>query len=258
MSIVDGLRSVPGGVTGGLVEDFEVGFVTAAGLECRAGLSAIMGTRFEECLPVRRFPSYKGRRHNAGRWWSATMGRHVGHESWLERDHLMLLDFDAVVTGISSQPLWLFWTQDGGAVRSHAPDYFARLADGSAVVVDCRPLERITPRDAAKFDATAQACELLGWQYRVVGALARLQVGNVRWLAGYRHPRHDLPPVAAALRAVFTEAGPLLDGAEAVGDPLAVLPVLFHLLWRHVLVTDLTVPLGEDAIVSLPSAGGAS
>src|SRR5664280_2889761 len=52
---------------------------------------------------------------------------------------LMLLDHDPAVVGIASQPFWLFWQHDG-KLRSHAPDYFARRADGSAVVVDCRPL----------------------------------------------------------------------------------------------------------------------
>lgn len=41
---------------------------------------------FEACLPVLRFPSYKGQRHYVGRWWTATTGSLVGHESWLERD----------------------------------------------------------------------------------------------------------------------------------------------------------------------------
>ena len=31
-----------------------------------------------------------------------TMGAHVGYESWLERDHVMLLDFDPRVTAIAS------------------------------------------------------------------------------------------------------------------------------------------------------------
>jgi hypothetical protein len=34
--------------------------------------------------------------------------QHVGYESWLERDHLMLLDYDPDVVGIASQPFWLF------------------------------------------------------------------------------------------------------------------------------------------------------
>jgi hypothetical protein len=87
----------------------------------------------------------EGRRHLPGRWWSGTDGRHVGYESWLERDHVMALDFDPTVVGIVSQPFWLSWASAEGRVRSHVPDYFARRADGSAVVVDCRPVERRPP-----------------------------------------------------------------------------------------------------------------
>ena len=74
----------------------------------------------------------------------------------------MALDFDPVVTGIASQPFWLRWTGEGGGRVSHAPDYFARRADGSAVVVDCRPAERRKPPDMEKFEATARACDAGG------------------------------------------------------------------------------------------------
>ena len=53
------------------------------------------------------------------------------------------MDFDPAVAGIGSQPFWLFWVADG-KVRSHAPDYFARRVDGSAVVVGCRPPPRLS------------------------------------------------------------------------------------------------------------------
>ena len=43
---------------------------------------------------------------------------HVGFESWLERDHVMLMDFDPGITGIASQPFWLHWQDgDGRAAR---------------------------------------------------------------------------------------------------------------------------------------------
>jgi hypothetical protein len=48
---------------------------------------------------------------------------------------------------------------------------------------------------------------------------------------------------------VFAEPVALMDGAQIVGDPIAVLPVLFHLMWRRELVTDLSVPLRCDAPV---------
>ena len=46
-----------------------------------------------------------------------------------------------------------------------------------------------------------------------------------------------------------------MAGAEAAGDPIAVLPVLFHLLWRHELTADLSVPRGPFTLVSAEAAG---
>ncbi len=76
--------------------------------------------------------------------------------------------------------------------------------------------------------------------------------GNLRWLAGYRHPRCRRPEIAAALQEVFVEPTLLFAGAATVGDRLAVLPVLYHLLWRQVLVTDLAAaPLSPSSLVHL-------
>jgi hypothetical protein len=41
----------------------------------------------------------------------------------------------------------------------------------------------------------------------------------------------------------------LMAGAESVGDPIAVLPVLFHLLWVQELRADLSLPLCEFTLV---------
>jgi hypothetical protein len=106
----------------------------------------------------------------------------------------------------------------------------------------------------AAFEATRRACELLGWQYRLVGAADPILVRNVRWLAAYRHPRHSSPgssePSLEAHLAPLVEPAPLMATAESLGDPIAVLPVLYHLLWRHELVTDLSVPLHEASMVT--------
>src|SRR5664280_1744318 len=77
---------------------------------------------------------------------------------------------------------------------------------------------------------------------------------NVRWLAGYRHPRNAQPEVTAALREAFTVPGALMDGAQQVGDPIAILPVLFHLLWSQVLTVDLSRPLHDGSPVAVRAA----
>jgi hypothetical protein len=168
----------------------------------------------------------------------------------------MMLDFSSGVRSFASQPFWLLWSVDGKA-RRHAPDFFVRLTDGTGMVVDVRADDQIAPEDAEAFATTAAACESVGWTYRRVGALDPVLAANMRWLAGYRHPRCLREAHADRLLEVFAEPAALLAGADAVGDRIAVLPVLFHLLWTGALVTDLTsAPLNGASVVA--ASGGAA
>jgi hypothetical protein len=65
---------------------------------------------------------------------------------------------------------------------------------------------------------TRQACELVGWEYRLLGAPDQVVTANLRWLAGYRHPRYLDVEVADRLRAAFAEPVALMGGAAAAGD----------------------------------------
>ncbi|MGW0995055.1 TnsA-like heteromeric transposase endonuclease subunit [Streptomyces sp. NPDC002523] len=232
------------------VGGFEVGWRDADD-EHRRPLAEAVSVAFEDGRPVRGFPSYRGQRHFPGLYWAATTGGHVGFESWLERDHAMLLDFTPQVSGLLSQPFWLFWEDERGKRISHAPDYFARFEDGRGLVVDCRPLDRIDARSAAKFAAMRTACASAGWGYRVVGEVNAARMANVRWLAGYRHPRHGAAEgLVERLLALFSMPSPLVGQAALAGDPLAVLPVVFHLLWQGRLSAELSRPLADTTLVS--------
>jgi hypothetical protein len=165
----------------------------------------------------------------------------------------MLMDFDPVVRAVSSQPFWLRWCDEEGRSRRHAPDFFARTADGGGVVIDVRPDDRIPVRDAETFAVTALACAAAGWEYRRAGDLDPVLVANVRWLSRYRHRRCLVPGIASVLLEAFADGRGLFEGAELAGDRLRVLPVLFHLMWQRQLAADLMVPLGMSSVVH---AGG--
>jgi hypothetical protein len=234
---------------------FEVVFVDAVGERQRRALRSCPTERFEDVLPVRQFRWSRGDRHFSGWYWAATLGQHVGYESWLERDRLVLMDFDLQVMGMAAQPFWLHW-HDGRRERRHAPDYFVRRTDGSALVVDVRDDARIEPVDAEAFEATRQACEQAGWSFERVGAPGPVLMANVRWLSRYRHLRCFREDVADRLRRVFGTPCELLLGARLAGDTLATLPVLFHLLWRQDLVVDLSGQLlGPASLVGPEPAG---
>jgi len=228
----------------------DVVFVDEAGRRRREPLSACWERPFEKVPPVRAFPSAKDQVNWPGYWWSVTTGRHVGYESWVERDVAMMLDFDRAVIAFSSQPFWLNWASGSGP-RRHAPDFFARLADGGGVVLDVRPDDQVDATAAETFAVTAQACTEVGWEFRRTGGPPTVLAANVRWLAGYRHPRCRRPDIAEDLSRVFSQPMPVLAGAREVGDPIAVLPVLYHLLWWQALRADLTgAVLGPRSLVA--------
>jgi hypothetical protein len=227
---------------------FFLEFTRADGTQHRESLAACVTERFEYALPVRPFYWAKDSLHFPGSWWSSTTGDHVGFESWLERDHLMFMDFDPVITGIASQPFWLHWQDEDGRDRRHSPDFFARRAGGSGLVVDVRPDDRIPEKDAEVFRMTAMACEQAGWEFRRAGTIDPVVRANVRWLSRYRHQRCRREPAAAELLEAFTPGMRLLPGAAQVGDPVAVLPVAYHLLWRRELACDMSVLLGSASM----------
>jgi hypothetical protein len=222
--------------------EFMIGFVDDRGCARDEPLEIVWDWRFERARPVRKFSSRPGQRHFPGLWWSSTMGQHVGFESWLEREHAMMLDFDPAVAAFASQPFWLRW-HDGGRTRRHAPDYFARMRDGSVLVLDVRADDMVGPDDAVVFAVTARACGSVGWAYRRSGVPDLALTANLRWLAGYRHPRCRRGVHADLLLDAFAKPAGLLEGVREVGDPLGVLPSAYHLLWTGELAADLTAGL---------------
>jgi hypothetical protein len=232
-----------------VVDECWVDYVDGSGVKHHLPLRLAGSAALEYAAPVRQFPSYRGQRSFPGLWWSATTAAHIGYESWLERDWLMAFDSSCDVISIASQPFWLSW-QAGSSTKQHAPDFFLRRADGAAMVVDIRADDRIGEVDRAVFERTEALCASVGWGYRRLGEMPAVRAANLRWLAGYRHPRCRRPGLAAQLIEVFEQQQALLEGARRVGDLVEVLPVLFHLLWREELWVDLdSAPLSRATII---------
>jgi hypothetical protein len=154
-------------------DDFEAVFVTEVGVEQRVSWWQLPDAVGELGRPVRSFPSYRGQRNFPGWYWASTLGQLIGFEFWVERDHLVALDFDASIVGIVSQPFWLFWTPAAGKRRRHAPDFLVRLAGGAIMVLDSRPAQLIGERDCEAFAAIGRAC--------YCAELALCGVGSTRW-----------------------------------------------------------------------------
>jgi TnsA-like endonuclease N terminal len=198
-------------------------------------------------VPWRAIRSHNGQPHLPGLYWSATTARHVVYESRLELARLLLADFDPEVVGIAAQPFLVC-----EAERRHVPDFLLRRADGSVMIVNVKPADRLEDtRVAESLGWAARVFAGRGWEHeRWSGADPQL-LANVRFLAGYRRAvlLEASPGVQGVLRtgAVLTIAGAetaLRD--EGVAEPR---PVVLHLLWWGRLRADLECPLtGETEL----------
>lgn len=183
------------------------------GRECRESLAAVRATAFELVAPVRSFPVYR----------TEPAEQHgvvvVGHSGWTRGIRVVARTRSPDVAGLRSGgggDVVAAVLVDVGRLwptHSHAPDFFARLSDGTGLVIDVRPADRVRPKDAAVFATTGRACAEVGWEYRLVHESDPMLMANVRWLGGYRHPRCLRPAVAEAAPAVFAEPTPLVEGA---------------------------------------------
>ena len=104
------------------------------------------------------------------------------YESRLELARLLLADFDPDVVGIAAQP---FLVRE--ADRRHVPDFLLSRADGSVLIVNVKPAERLEDeRSRRRWRGLARVFAERGWEHEVwSGADAQL-LANVRFLAGYR------------------------------------------------------------------------
>ncbi|WP_234042274.1 TnsA-like heteromeric transposase endonuclease subunit [Streptomyces marianii] len=205
---------------------------------------------FESCPPIRRIPHYIGQKHTPGWFWSATTGTLLGYESYLESQWLTLYDFDPVITGISTQSLIL----DGvgvGEVWEHTPDIFCRRSDGTALLVDVKNPRLLDHPDVLlQAERTLAACEELGWDYRLVGAVEAQRFANISWLAGYRRPPHSGAELADRLIALARRPVAIDLLLSFMDEPELAFPVLCHLLWHHRLICDLDAPLRASTTVT--------
>ncbi|MEW2636060.1 TnsA-like heteromeric transposase endonuclease subunit [Streptomyces sp. NPDC048389] len=240
----------------GFDDRVEARFVEQAGTERRMPWAeAARGVCWEECGPVRRFPVRRGKRMAPGWWWSATDGRLVHYASGVMRTQVMLLDHDPSVVAIACRPVELTWPgHDGGWVR-HAPHLMARLADGSGLLADCAGRGDISPRLASRAAVLEVAAAAVGWRYQVLRPPDPVLTANVRWLAGYRHPRYRGGELAVRAAEVFRRPRPLIEGVHELGDPVQVFPVVFHALWHGDLSAQLEKPLHERVNVTAVPQG---
>ena len=185
-------------------------------------------------------------------------------ESSLERDWLLVLDFDPRVQALQVQPFSLHYEHQG-VTRRYTPDVRAdyRLGSGVVTVVyEVKPSEELRANWSAyrpRFKAAVRYCRDHGWRFRLMTErhIRTALLDNARFLRRYRAlPEQDLyvQQLLYTLHALGTTTPQTLLAAAywAEESRMAALPMLWKLIANRRLGADLHVPLTMSAPIWLP------
>jgi TnsA endonuclease N terminal/TnsA endonuclease C terminal len=218
-------------------------------------------------MAVRKIP--KNHLFVTGGYSSSKSEEMDAFESLLEKDYLLLLDFDDAVESFEVQPVRI---PVKGVVRGYVPDVLVKyrpdLESGElrkpllAEVKRSDFLEKHATKYAPKFAAAVVYAENLGWEFRPVDEteirLPRLR--NIKFLREYRNVSPSeadcLHVMQAMERHGWSSASEqiLADLAPTDEERLYWLPVIWSMVLQKRLLTNLDIPFGGDVELHLPGS----
>lgn len=217
-------------------------------------LSDVRVELFDGAVAWRKFGRRRGQKNLSGAYWASTTGTLVGFESRLELAVLVMLDYEHQVSRLWSQPCRVVGNDANGR-REGTPDYLAVLTDGSLRFVEAKPAQRLEEEEVrAQLEWMGRVLGAQGWAYEVRSEPDPVVSANVAFLSGYRRSHQfrvsEVAAVADSAQGAFCLGEVVERGGRAIGDIRVARAIVLHLLWTHLLTTDLTVPLSNAAVVT--------
>ncbi len=209
-------------------------------------------------MPVRMVP--KNYRSLTGLVPNSRTQSMTAFESSLERDFLLLLDFDPDIEFFEEQPVKIVYYDANGRRRTYTPDVLVRYRNDAPQTRHTKPLLcEVKYRDdlhqhwaeyRPKFQAAGRYARQQGWRFRVVTErhVRTPYLENVQFLRPYR-----TLPINDSYRTQLLSTLATLEAADPASLLAAVCPdrwqqaQLLPLLWQLVATrqigTDLDQPL---------------
>lgn len=216
-------------------------------------------------MPVRKIP--KNHLFVTGGYSSRKNEEIDQFESLLEKEYLLLLDFDETVERFETQPVRI---PVPGVPRGYVPDvlvfYHPHPDTGtcrSPMLVEVKhtdELERNKEKYAPKFAAARIYAENAGWEFAVVDQ-KQIRIPRLAFLKFLREYRNvspsddDIQMVMESIGNTETSSQKLLDAlAPEADDQLYWLPIIWSMVLTGHLTTDLDKPITND--IPLRRTGG--
>ncbi len=218
-------------------------------------------------MPVRKIP--KNYLSVTGVFSSAKNSKSLGYESLLERDLMILLEFDDTVEGFEEQPVKVPVVVNGRKRKPYVPDiliHYFPLQSGEAKrpvlgeVKKTDDLKKNKEKYAPKFDAASRYAAEQGWDWHIFTEkeIRTPYLDNLKFLRQYHSEKPDDELAQEVIRLLrnarnaITVELLLQKLCPTETRILQMSPVIWHLISNKQIVADLKKPLTMKSRLSLP------
>lgn len=207
-------------------------------------------------MPVRKIP--KNHLFVTGGFSSQKVGQQLGFESILEKELMLLLEFDADVEQFEEQPVKV---PVPGVRQGYVPDLLIHYrGERQTELVEVKTqayLDRYATEYAPKFAAAENYCEERGWRFvkYTEEDIRTPRLSNLKFLRRYRNmqPTQDeVDQVLARFPVNGQSSTEVILQAFPPEERETWLPVLWHMILTRQLITNLDTELPVDVPVQLP------
>lgn len=218
-------------------------------------------------MPVRKIP--KNYLSVTGVFSSVKNDKSLGYESLLERDLMILLEFDDTVERFEEQPVKIPVVVNGKKLKPYTPDiliHYHPLSSGEiprpvlGEVKATSDLKKNKAKYAPKFAAASLYADERGWDWRKFTEkdIRSDYLENLKYLREY----HSVEPDEALMNEVISylqgarssvTVESLLQALCPTADrQLYIAPAIWHLLATKRITTNMKKPLDMKTKLSLP------
>jgi len=215
-------------------------------------------------MPVRKIP--KNYRSVTGLVASELNARQTAFESTLERDFMLLVEFDPDVLSYEEQPVRIDYLSADGQARHYTPDILVtyRQIPNSTTLKPPLLAEIKYRRDLfehwqelkPKFRAARRYAKEQGWIFKIITEveIRTPYLKNVKFLRQYQRRSIDLTGASLLLQKVSelqaTDPESLLASVcQAAHDRARLLPTLWRLVAQRKIGADLNQPLAMQSLI---------
>lgn len=212
-------------------------------------------------MPVRKIP--KNYLHVTGGFSSRKNGRMLGYESLLERDFMLLLEYDPTVERFEEQPVSMKYAGQQRGNIPYTPDVLVQFIASVArppelvEVKHTSDLRKNEEKYRPKFAAAREYAEAQGWVFKIVTEvdIRTPLLSNLKFLRAYRNTTSDTASINAVLLALDDAGGSasILKIQQYLREDatthLPAMATLWHMIATGQLHADLSKPLGNPTMI---------